>query len=303
MKVAYIEKFDLYYYSANYVAAAFRQIGVEVMSISLDTPCREIKEMIISYQPDFILCSKGADYFDRLIPWIKESGIPLVHWSFDKLFYLDRAQTVIRNRKLYMSDLLFTTDGGSDEKWEKEFNIRPKTLRQGIHGPDRLLLDPVPKDFDIVFIGGVYNECRRNLVDFLSSTYGSRFKVFGASGKLEDQIRGRDLNVLLSSVKIAVGDSVPGDHYWSNRLYEQRGRGGFLLHPDTVGMDLEFEIGKELVLYPRDNMGELRKIIDYYVEHDEERERIRLCGFNRCPTYEDRVRTMMYFVEPLTRRR
>jgi len=134
-------------------------------------------------------------------------------------------------------------------------------------------------------------------VEFLSSTYGSRFKVFGASEKPEDQIRGLGLNELLRSVKIVVGDSLPGDHYWSNRLYEQRGRGGFLLHPHTAGISSEFEIGKELVLYPRGNMEELKDTIDYYVDHDEERERIRLCGFNRCPTYEDRVRTMMSFVE------
>ena len=303
MKVAYIEKFDYYFSSANYIAAAFNKIGVEVMSIPIDTPWHTIREMIISYEPDFVLCSKGADYFERLVPWIKACGIPLVHWSFDRLFYLDRAQTVIRNRKLYTSDLVFTTDGGCDEQWQEQFKVHHRTLRQGVHGPDRLWLDPVPKDFDIVFIGSVYNECRRNLVGFLSSTYGSRFKVFGASEKPEDQVRGLHLNELLRSVKIVVGDSLPGDHYWSNRLYEQRGRGGFLLHPHTVGMGLEFEIGKELVLYPRDNMHELKNIIDYYVDHDEERERIRLCGFNRCPTYEDRVRTMMHFVQAIIRRR
>lgn len=296
MNMVYIDKFDYFFSSGNYITASLELCGVQVTQVSIQINIDKIKQVIMNCQPDFILLGKGADYFELLIPWLKRQNILIVHWSFDRLFYLDRAQTIIHKRKIYLSDLVFTTDGGCDEKWMKEFGVNHITLRQGLHAPDHQWVDPIPKDFDIIFIGSIYNEYRKQLVQFLSKTYGNRFRVFGASEKPQDQIRGLDLNVLLRSVKIVVGDSLPGDYYWSNRLYEQRGRGGFLLHPETVGMDQEFEIGKELVLFPRYDMNTLRKTINYYVEHDEEREQIRRCGFDRCPTYDDRIRFMLRHV-------
>jgi len=300
MKVVYIDKFNYFFSSGNYITAALNNIGIQVVKVPLETPLDKIKQIIISHKSDFVLYGKGANYFESLIPWLRQRNILAVHWSFDRLFYLDRPQTIINRRKIYLSNFVFTTDGGCNKQWKKEFGVDHITLRQGLHAPDHQWVDPTPKDFDIIFIGSVYNTYRKNLVNFLTKIYGSRFKVFGASENPKDQIRGMDLNVLLRSVKIAVGDSLPGDYYWSNRLYEQRGRGGFLLHPETVGMDQEFEIGKELILFPRHDMDALRKTIDYYVEHDEKRERIRRCGFDRCPTYDDRVCLMLRHVREQT---
>jgi len=299
VKIVYIDKFDHFFSSGNYIAAAFNVLEVDVIKISLTTPPDKIKKIIITNQPDFVLCGKGADYFGSLLPWLQQQNILIVHWSFDRLFYLDRVQTIIRKRKLYLSDLVCTTDGGCDNQWKTQFGVDHITLRQGIHAPDRVWVDPISVDFDIIFVGSVYNEYRKKLVDFLQDTYGKRFRVFGASEKPQDQIRGLKLNQLLRSVKVVVGDSLPGNHYWSNRLYEQRGRGGFLLHPATVGMDQEFVIGEELVVFHRHDMDALKVTIDYYVEHDDEREKIRRCGFDRCPTYTDRVTDLL---EKVTRR-
>lgn len=295
MKIVYIDKFDHFFSSGNYITAAFNTLGVTVVKVSLETALDKIKQIITSNKPDFVLCGKGVDYFGLLIPWLNKQNIMVIHWSFDRLFYLDRAQTIIEKRKLYLSDLVCTTDGGCDNKWKNQFGVNHITLRQGIHAPDHVWVDPVNVDFDVIFVGSIYNEYRKKLVSFLHKTYKKRFKVFGASEKPCDQIRGLKLNELLRSVKVVVGDSLPGDYYWSNRLYEQRGRGGFLLHPETVGIEQEFEIGKELILFPRNNMNSLRNIIDYYVEHDDERELIRRCGFNRCPTYNDRVQMMLHY--------
>jgi spore maturation protein CgeB len=302
MKIIYIDKFDHFFSSGNYITAAFNTLGVNVIKIPLTTTLDKTKQIIISNQPDFVLCGKGVDYFGTLIPWLRQQNILVVHWSFDRLFYLDRAQTIIKKRKLYLSDLVCTTDGGCNDQWKTQFGVDHITLRQGIHAPDHIWVDPVNIDFDIVFIGSVYNKYRRRLIDFLQNTYGKRFRVFGASEKPQDQIRGLKLNQLLRSVKIVVGDSLPGNYYWSNRLYEQRGRGGFLLHPETVGMDQEFIIGEELVVFPRHDMNALKTIIDYYAVHDEEREKIRKCGFHRCPTYTDRVTNLLAIIAEKTGR-
>jgi hypothetical protein len=289
VNIIYIDKFDHFFSSGNYITTAFNELGINVTKVPLETALTKIKQIITSNKPDFVLCGKGADYFGILLPWLNQQNILVVHWSFDRLFYLDRAQTIIRKRKLYLSDLVCTTDGGCDDQWKAQFGVDHITLRQGLHAPDRVWVDPIAVDCDIIFVGSVYNEYRKKLVNFLQDTYGKKFKVFGASENPCDQIRGLELNKLLRSTKVVVGDSLPGNYYWSNRLYEQRGRGGFLLHPATVGMEQEFVIGEELVVFPRHDMNSLKTTIDYYCDHDDEREKIRKCGFDRCPTYSDRV--------------
>lgn len=293
MNIIYIDKFDYFFSSGNYITAALNAHGVQVTKISLTTPLTKIQKIIINNRPDFVLCGKGTDNFASLIPWLKQQNIMIVHWSFDRLFYLDRAKTIIRKRKIYLADLVCTTDGGCNQQWKQQFGVDHITLRQGIPSLDHIWVDPIPQDFDIVFIGSIYNDYRRKLTTFLSTTYGKRFQIFGGSEQPQDQIRGLDLNTLVRSVKIVVGDSLPGDHYWSNRLYEIRGRGGFLLHPETIGMEQEFNIGKELIVFPRHDMTRLQQIIDYYIKHDNERETIRRCGFDRCPTYDDRIATLI----------
>ena len=42
-----------------------------------------------------------------------------------------------------------------------------------------------------------------------------------------------------------------------------------------------YEDGKEIVLYRHGDLDDLGKKIDYYLEHEQEREEIRQNGFNR----------------------
>ena len=84
------------------------------------------------------------------------------------------------------------------------------------------------------------------------------------------------------STKIVVGDTLcinfKYPDYWSDRVYETMGRGGFIIHPYVQGMEREFEDKKHLVFYEYGNFNQLKELIDYYLEHDEEREAIRKAG-------------------------
>ena len=132
------------------------------------------------------------------------------------------------------------------------------------------------------------------MLDGLKERYGEKFERFGHLP--DNQVRGLPLNELYANTKIVVGDSQPSDYYWSNRLYETLGRGGFLLHPYTKGIEEEFEDGKHLVLYERDNMKDLFEKIDYYLAHDDEREKIRKAGHEHVKkhfTYKQRCIELM----------
>jgi hypothetical protein len=120
---------------------------------------------------------------------------------------------------------------------------------------------------------------RPQLIDWLAESYGPRFTHVGGDGAT-GTIRGDDLNRLYANSKIAVGDTLCLNfvypNYFSDRIFECLGRGGFLIHPWILGIDDLFEDGK----YPYGDWEALQFLIDYYLDdaNAAERERIRRAG-------------------------
>lgn len=143
---------------------------------------------------------------------------------------------------------------------------------------------------------------RGQLIKFLRDIYGDRFKKFGWP---QETVRNERLNSLYANSEVVVGDSLCLDfkkpYYWSDRPYETIGRGGFLIMPYITGLDEEFTDGETIVFYEYGNFDQLRDKIDYYLSHDEEREKIRKAGFEYVKahaTYTQRLAQMMNIIFP-----
>jgi spore maturation protein CgeB len=72
------------------------------------------------------------------------------------------------------------------------------------------------------------------------------------------------------------GFSYPG--YWSDRVYETLGRGGFLVHPRIAGLERQFTDGEHLAYYDYTDFDGLFAVIDRYLDDPAERESIRAFG-------------------------
>lgn len=244
-------------------------------------------ERIEMFNPDFVLLSKNKKYGKPLIERLRGKYLT-VSWLFDLYHDLPREMGCQRSTKdsPFYADRVFMSDGG-------EVGIQKETIRQGIHEPEAVL-GKANVDHDVVFIGSDTYFGRHKMIEFLKETYGDRFAHYGMGGKPE--VRGLELNNLLAGSKVVVGDSVHSPNYWSNRIYEVIGRGGFLLHPKVEGLDEEFEPYKHYIPFERGNFEQIKEIVDYYISHDKEREKIRLAGFDFCKTnykYQDRCLTLL----------
>lgn len=298
MRVSYFGTFKPYYSTENYIAHAFRELGhtVECTEERELTCEKEAYNIVENFKPDLILFCKCRSYrFDptRMMKSLQKRYLT-TSWIFDPYVGFSGMQTralMTRDRRPpFCLDLVYTTDGGHHDIY-RGYGIETHTLRQGIHEPDAYLGKAYPLKEQIIFLGNrtsPFYDNRRKLYDDLTKRYKTKFKWYGE----ESIIRGDNLNNLLASVKIVVGDSLPGKHYWSNRIYEVLGRGGFLLHPEVEGLDKEFTPFKHFVPFERDNFDQLTELIDYFLIHDKERERIRLEGHKYCKenyTYKHRV--------------
>ena len=194
-------------------------------------------------------------------------------WYFDKINYHDRIDEV--QKLIDTSDVFFATDGDSNLE---DVNV----LRQGVGYDCRggAQIDAPA----IVFTGTIYKG-REDWKSSMTERYGDSFKVM-------NNVHGHDLNDICVSAKILIAPPYPAtDNYWSNRVYNTMGRGGFMLHPYCKGLLDEFIDGENIVLYTDEE--DMFKKIDYYLSNDAERESIRIKGrdlVRSTYTYKERTK-------------
>lgn len=263
-------------------------MGYEVTCVQInETSAEKYLAMANSGRYDLLLTGKGwiqgtpAEY-DAVY---KKVVIPKVCWFFDLVFGIKRQFLINTWPPLTQADLVFTTDGGHQAEFEAR-GVNHVCLRQGVF-QDEAVLGEKHEAEDVIFIGTNSHrqdfdwEHRDKLLNFLKTTYKKRFKWYGKT----DGVRGKELNNLLASAKIVVGCSVYSPYYWSNRLYDVIGRGGFLMFPLIDGIEKEFTPYKHFVPYTYYDFEGLKTKIDYFLKHDKEREAIKLSGFEHAKKY------------------
>ena len=198
---------------------------------------------------------------------------------------------------------MFTADGGNDDQWA-DAGVNHVWSPPAIAGKNIDMVGTVASPrykAQIGFVGnwrGYHSEWRhrKQLVSWVTNRYKRQFRHW------EGHVRGQDLADLYATVPILVGDScmISGGNYWSDRIPETLGRGGFLLHPDTPGLRVAFPLGT-LVTWPLGDFTELSDLIDYYLRHRDERETIAAAGKQHVAahhTYEIRMQHLFATVFP-----
>lgn len=278
MKILYIARFNNLW-NQEQIAQSFEYLGHKVVRVEDTTPIPEIIGDIEREMPDLVLWAKLSVRGDPtpIFKRLKELSIPSSSWTFDLYFGYYREED-IPHYNFLKADYVFTTDGGNDNNW-KEKCINHKTVRQGIFHKEAFM-EESKKDVDILFVGreNPYYSYRQKMLKAVSEKYD----LMWIGRYNTNEIRGIKLNSLYGRSKIVIGDSVYSPHYWSNRLYETIGRGGFTIFPNIEGIEQEFENGKHFILYENGNIDDLLEKIEYYLKHDEEREKIRKQGFEFC---------------------
>lgn len=307
MRILNINNFASIYPDAESISVSLEQLGHTVTRMpEHETTLAEAKaELANGY--DLLLFEEGrlkGDYIpgrDDTPDYIGGRfaelmvGVPTVAWLTNIFFGIMRREVQLKTNPIFKADIVFSTDGGHDKEF-KELGINHVCLRQGIFQDEAVIESG---DFnttaEVGFIGSLYAwmwPYRKELITFLQSTYGKQFGHFGHNSS----IRHLELNKLVSRLKIVVGDSVYSPNYWSNRVYEIIGRGGFLIMPRIPGLEHEFIPYQHYIPYDWGDWAGLKKKIDYFLVHDSEREAIRKAGFEHCKanhTYKHRCEKML----------
>jgi glycosyltransferase involved in cell wall biosynthesis len=166
---------------------------------------------------------------------------------------------------------------------------------------------PQPNAPDIVFFGNNYgtlfplSQYRQDMVAFLKNRYGNKFKVYGNGWEGAENLNANQCKegAIYRGCKIAINLShFDLDRYSSDRLFRILGSGAFCLSHNYKNIELEFKHKKDLCVW--NNFDELAELIDYYLEHEEQRRIIALTGNKNCEqnfTWDKRMEQFKTLIE------
>jgi hypothetical protein len=266
-----------------------------------------LKHEVINLQEDFVSQDEmmaeavKADLFLWTRTWrglvdhthlakLREMGIPTVALHEDLYLGLTREKDMPGD-PFWAVDHIFTADGDpACQEVFKAMGINHHWLPPAVF-QDEVYEQDLPKTLDLGFIGSIAGyhyewPYREQLISWLRRNYRNRFQIFGP--QVNQMVRGAELNRLCAQTKIIIGDSLclgfTHENYWSDRIPNLVGRGGFLIHPRINGLDNYFILdgpNKELVTYEFGNFTQLADLIQHYYINDAEREAVRHRGFIR----------------------
>lgn len=281
--IAFIGNFGVSYSTENERLRAFKELGHKVITLQENQVSAEdilklidIVDMLVYSHTHGWEIVGLIDVFEQY----KSRGIPVVTVHLDLWAGLEREKDCGVEATWFASHLFMADGSPQAVKLYEKLGINWYYLKPAVAKDQCYIAQPDHEKYphEIVFTGsrGYHSEYpfRPRLVDWLKRTYGDKFGHYGNDGI--KVLREHELNVMLASSKIVVGDSCFGGrpNYVSDRYFETRGRGGFLLHPKTEGVDDE-----GVVPYRHEDLNDLKQKIDYYLAHDKERELLRHKGF------------------------
>lgn len=298
MKIIYIGNFVPPHSTENHYALSFEALGHEVIRAQEPSSqagvlrwLRVLTDEVVREQPALLLYTRtwGLPMAPAVALWraAEEAGAVTAAVHLDRWLGLNREREVLE-QPMFRMQHVFTADGDAQQMY-RDAGINHHWLSPGVYEGECYDADPDSEwagRWDVAFVGsapdrgqGNYHEewpHRGELVAQLRTVYGDRFVHVGNGGDLANNhdrpnLRGDDLNRFYASVPIIVGDSIFARRdalYWSDRVPETWGRGGFLIHPEIT--ELQNEIG----LYPCWEVGDwegLHKTIRYWLEYERDR--------------------------------
>ena len=295
MNIVFLGNFSVDYSSESHHAATLESLGHRVIRLQegqakTSTIWEHLMEADLFIWVHTHGWSVPEDWMtmDRLIAGLKKMKVPIITYHLDLWFGIERQKDLETDPFYKNLDYFFATDKLMCDWFTENTDVKGVYLPAGVYDKEVYMHDSPAKGNDVIFVGSKrYHpewSYRPELIDWLRNTYGEKFTHVGGDGDT-GTVRGDDLNALYADSKVAVGDTLcinfDYPYYFSDRLFESTGRGGFTIFPYIKGIEDCFEIDKEIVTYEFGNFTQLKEKIDYYLTHDDEREAIRKAGHER----------------------
>jgi len=223
---------------------------------------------------DVLTAAKGADMLlwarthghrptgdvAAMLRQIEDTGTVTVGLHLDLYWGIPRREAEIGVDPWWSAQHVFTADGGPHPWGKVNHHWCPPAMDQRFFGRGTFRHS---FNHSAVFVGGIvpdiHGHHRRALLTWARRKYGGGFVQYGMGRR---KVWGPDLCDLYTSAGVALGDSAWSPYYWSDRVVQTLGRGGFLAHPRTPGMAEQGFTDDVMLTYDRFDFRTLGKRLD-----------------------------------------
>lgn len=318
MRIAYLGNFVPEHSTENHVRQAWLDEGHEVVRVqegdpeALATLIKRVGdvEMVLWTRTADLAAKSGDKAAWALLTAAERAGVPTVGFHLDRWWGLNRESTVWTS-PFFRCQYVITADGGHPDSFA-EIGVNHFWLPPAVSLPETEPGEPQPQyRSPLAFVGswqgGYHKEWqhRADLVRWLQIKYRNQIKFWPQAG--QPSVRGEALRNLYASVDIVIGDScLAGNatHYWSDRIPETIGRGGFLIHPWVEGLDEHFRTTNHyetphLFTWNAGDWNGLKAAIEWAKDHPDERRAFAAAGrehVRKHHTYNRRVNQILEIV-------
>lgn len=312
MRIAFIGNFEAQFSTENYHKQAFERLGHQVITFQENKT--NVEEILpIAKDCDMLFWTHthgwniGSDSeTNRLLIEMKLHNVPTVGYHLDLWLGLDRERDLYRD-PYWSIEHFFTVDKLMADWLNDNTSTKGYFLPAGVSESNCYIAKSNREKYphEIIFLGskGYHREYpyRVDLIDCLHNTYGDKFAHYGGGGR--PQVRGDELNVLISSARIVIGDTLCKDFtypwYSSDRLFECCGRGAFMIYPNIQGLETFYEDKKEIVFYQNGDLWDLTTKINEYIENDWVRAQISNNAVNRTKSEHTYTHRLEHIIKTL----
>ncbi len=285
--VAYVGNFDPPFSTENDVAAAFELLGWRVIKVQENKQLQFNKLRRFNY--DLLLitgtweCTPArlTDYL-TIFKECVDKKIPTATLHLDVFWGTGRNGRKWWHHPMFHTSVLFTADGDHQEEWarlgKRHIWLPPGVRDTAAHSGK--LKEEYTCDVALVGSNGKnYHEdvwpYRTELAKQLREMCQRNSWTYKNPGGDDAKIsRGEDLNDFYASAKVTVGDSLclkkEAAQYWSDRVPEATGRGGFLIMPKIDSLAAQ---GYALITYDWGDFEGLEKLIGVCLADEEMRKK------------------------------
>jgi len=294
MKILYCGNTHINYGAEAFISQHLKKAGYEVVELVYPSSASNfslinsiLEEQIIGMKPDMVLCGKVPGLKFEDITRLKEKyKIPFVQWIFDKMrnTFESTPGGATRTRESWWIpqakafDKVFNAEDNQNEYYNS-IGINHSVLREGV---DINIFKKVEvnkqtqSEFkaDVEFHGLLYNNFRKDIAMTLNEIKEINFKRY-------KNIRLKQLNDMMNCTKICLTTNHTDTESagWSARMVEAMASGILVLSPNIPPMEKEGFIDKKTVIfYKTRDMNDLIEKVKYYLNHEEEREKIAKAG-------------------------
>ncbi len=244
---------------------SFEKLGMEYLLVegmrNIDT--QKIKEAILSFKPHYLLVilKDTLPIVREMKKELKTIGTRVIYWFCDPE----------HPKKEDLSDIIdtmFLTNRGQIDEYKSAYNLkRVFYMPQGFDPYVQHRLN-LPQVYDVGFAGAISRELLHRSRRELINTLQARYNV-----KTSNSVR-NNIAEFYSQSKTAFGASdFDYELYTSNRFFVALGCGACYVTKKFKGIELLAENKKHLLHF--ETKEEMLDLMDYYLSHDSEREKIR----------------------------